>query len=55
MSRLLFLACVAAALLLGLRSGTDVFGDLEDALRGQADAITRTSPSRAARCCAPTR
>ena len=44
MSRLLFLAIVAAALLTGLRSVTGVFDGLEDALRGQADAITRTVP-----------
>jgi hypothetical protein len=44
MSRLLFTAIVAAGLLIGLRSGTGVLDGLEDALRGQADAITRTVP-----------
>ena len=44
MSRLLFLAIVAAAVLIGVRSGTGVFDGVQDALRGQADAITRTVP-----------
>ena len=44
MSRVLFLAIVAAAVLIGVRSGTGVFDGVQDALRGQADAITRTVP-----------
>ena len=44
MSRVLFLAIVAVAVLIGVRSGTGVFDGVQDALRGQADAITRTVP-----------
>ena len=44
MSRVLFLAIVSAAVLIGVRSGTGVFDGVQDALRGQADAITRTVP-----------
>ena len=44
MTRLLLLGIVAAAILFGLREGTDVLGDIEDAIRGQTGAITRTVP-----------
>ena len=55
MTRLLFLGIVAAAILFALREGTDVLGDIEDAIRGQTERSRGRSPSRAARCCARAR
>ena len=44
MSRVLFLGIVAASILFALRSGTNMIGDIEDAIRGRADGVTRTVP-----------
>lgn len=44
MTRVLFLGIVAASILFALRSGTGMIGDIEDALRGRADGVTRTVP-----------
>jgi hypothetical protein len=44
MSRVLFLGIVAASLLFALREGTGFVGDIEEAIRGRTDSITRTVP-----------
>jgi hypothetical protein len=44
MTRVLFLGIVAASVLFALRSGTDVIGDIEDAIRGRTGSVTRTVP-----------
>ena len=44
MTRVPSSAIVAASILFALRSGTGMIGDIEEAIRGRADAVTRTVP-----------